>query len=214
MQLPLFGMPDHVQHPNWLAEGNNPLVGDDLLRYSDVSAIMALAQHHGIPTRLLDWTRNPMAAAFFAVEFIEPQKDENLVVWALHKQRAKDLTVDGVSFPDSPGQGWKIDCGINIFRPSTRDNPFLAAQSGLFTTISNSGIFFMKSQGNRPSLEEFVSLAQPAQNVLRKIVLSHEHAADLIEILRRERVSRSVFMPTMDNVARDVMTKWRQGRLA
>lgn len=72
----------------------------------------------------------------------------------------------------------------------------------------------MKSQGNRPSLEEFVSLAQPAQNVLRKIVLSHEHAADLIEILRRERVSRSVFMPTMDNVARDVMTKWRQGRLA
>lgn len=109
MQLPLFGMPDHVQHPNWLAEGNNPLVGDDLLRYSDVSAIMALAQHHGIPTRLLDWTRNPMAAAFFAVEFIEPQKDENLVVWALHKQRAKDLTVDGVSFPDSPGQGWKID---------------------------------------------------------------------------------------------------------
>ena len=59
----------------------------------------------------------------------------------------------------------------------------------------------------RVSVEAFVAEANLPEVVLRKLMLAHEHAAELLQILRRENVSRSALTPTMDNVSKDVW-KW------
>ena len=46
--------------------------------------LLALAQHHGLPTRLLDWSRNPMVAAFFAVE---DSHDRDSLIYAFHNNK-------------------------------------------------------------------------------------------------------------------------------
>lgn len=151
---------------------------------------LALAQHYGMPTRLLDWTLNPLVALYFAVEAAGIEEDS--VVWAGEFIDVKPKAEEG-----------KYLSGV-FFPPHI--SPRISAQQGCFA------VFNYCEFGKFIPLESwFESEDRNAVRQLRKFIIPSSKRAVLKQELSRVGISAFSVYPDLEGLCRHIcwsLSRW------
>ena len=143
---------------------------------------LAVGQHHGLPTRLLDWSKNPLVALWFTVR--EPAVNGPGVLWVFQPHQRDVLRNSG---QESPLEGDRV----RIFEPR-HVSPRIRAQAGVFTVHKRVG-----SKKSIPALQE---IREQRGNLL-KCIIPAERFATIRQQLMDCSIHAASLFPDLDGVA-------------
>lgn len=97
----------------------------------DFVALFGLAQHYGVPTRLLDWTWKPLVAAYFAAESVARRREPGVVCELEHEAPFSVFALRRAVVHACQ----HLDPEIHLLTVPTATNANLHAQGGLFSLV-------------------------------------------------------------------------------
>jgi hypothetical protein len=172
---------------------------------TDLEPLAALGQHHGLPTRLLDWTRVGTYAAYFAAAEAADDEapDGDLDVWALNKAIAGLFGFMG-----------ETAVHVHTVTPLRAGNANLHAQGGVFTIsgpqMSDTDETY---QLDLIAVDEIVHAAAEREKLtgimMRRLSLPRREARPLLRWLSHEGITGASLFTGLDGVVRSVRERAR-----
>ena len=179
---------------------------------SDYLEWLALMQHHGTPTRLLDCTRSPYVALFFA---LERPLDQNAqaAVWAFNVEACKQNAIDILASENS-------DQTLSLGKPEIFRKAFMREHEtgGLAPQLCvapiqpfrmneritiQQGLFLCPAQVSS-SFEQNLSSMNSKGTTFEKHVFSVTLRRDILSELNKMNINRASLFPGIDGFAQSL----------
>lgn len=173
---------------------------------------LALMQHHGAPTRLLDWTRSAHVAVFFAAEFARSSKP--FVIWALDEQNINAQAVAMLGLPEgsdlSSRENFRRiyrdpqpeDLYLTVPVQPYRMNERLTIQQGLFLCANKPLV------GLQTCLKRLLDCAKEKHKTsgkwLHKLIVASEARLDILKTLNKMNINSGTLFPALDGFAKSL----------
>lgn len=162
---------------------------------------LAIAQHHGVPTRLLDFSYDPLIAAYFAAENPPPAAEE-IAVWCV------DLQLIALAGKNGPSP-------VEVVTVPRVRNINLAAQKALFLLETcrpdNGSVAMETSIGKHIRDGQRSGLVTAGTSGIRIFCLPVSECRELVKLLRKLHVDRAHLMPSFDGVVQELKSR-REGK--
>lgn len=152
---------------------------------------LTIAQHYGLPTRLLDWTENALAALYFAVSK-DSLIDDNAVVWVLSLERDSPLLVNDHNIKVFDQKK------LNFFKPSSIIQR-VSSQHGWFSLHPFRGQGFY-DRVDQKSDDEYR---------LNKLIIKPGTCKRILETLESCGINRHTIFRDLDSLGTYVFEKYK-----
>lgn len=161
---------------------------------------LALMQHHGAPTRLMDFTWSPYVAAFFALE----RATDEAAVWALNAREISRQTPEAsrTRLTINPRA---LDHYRRFFLKGKRAFVWVGEpQTMNRRLVAQSGTFAIPGVLDQP-IEAILSQYPQPENILTKFILPADKMRDKgMRELYRMNITHATLFPDLDGLARSM----------
>jgi hypothetical protein len=153
--------------------------------------LLSIAQHQGMPTRLLDWTANALAGLWFAVSADPPADESTGVVWVLEVEPDNEKT-------PAPSDDIFDLRRTYVFKPFHLDRR-IVAQAGWFSV-------HRYAQGK----DTFLALERHERfrTSLTKVLIPRESFESLRQELRLMGISQASMFPDLSGLGADIQAEF------